>query len=154
MTAVFLAILFRIMQEQEYGDYRPTVHVKRSSAGLGLFAGEDIAKDDLIIEYTGDRIDAEEADKRGGRYLFEVTDTLVIDGSDRKHTARYINHACKPNAEAEHETTEDRIYVRAAKNIKEGEEITITYGQTYIDDIIKPAGCKCATCLQKKKPAS
>lgn len=142
------------MQEQEYNDYRPTVHVKRSSAGLGLFAGEDIGKDDLIIEYTGDRINAEEADKRGGRYLFEVTEDLVIDGSGRKNTARYINHACKPNAEAEHETTEDRIYVRAAKNIKEGEEITITYGKMYIDDIITPAGCKCATCLQKKKTTS
>lgn len=139
------------MIEQEYGDYRPAVKVKRGIAGLGLFADEDIAKNDLIIEYTGDRINGEESERRGGRYLFEVHENLVIDGSDRIHTARYINHACKPNAEAEHETTEDRIYVRAIADIPKGEEITMSYGQMYIDDIIKPMGCKCTTCVTKKK---
>tara|TARA_B100000745_G_scaffold299377_2_gene250081 strand:+ start:278 stop:703 length:426 start_codon:yes stop_codon:yes gene_type:complete len=139
------------METYEYGSYRPAVIAKKSSAGLGLFAAEDIAKDQLIIEYTGDRIDSDEANKRGGLYLFEVNENLTIDGSDKKNTARYINHACQPNAEAEHEVTEDRIYIRAAEEIKKGEEITITYGQMYIDDIIKPAGCKCATCLNPPK---
>lgn len=138
------------METHEYGSYRPAVNVKKSSAGLGLFAAEDIAKDQLIIEYTGDRIDSDEANERGGLYLFEVNENLTIDGSDKKNTARYINHACNPNAEAEHEITEDRIYIRAAQDIKKGEEITITYGQMYIDDIIAPAGCKCATCLKRK----
>ena len=133
-------------EEQYYDDYRPKVLVQPASAGMGLFAGEDIRKDQLIIEYTGDRITAEEADRRGGRYVFEVTDNLVIDGSDTKNTARYINHACYPNAEAEHEITEDRIYIRAAQNIRKGEEITISYGETYITDLIAPEGCKCATC--------
>ena len=137
------------MIELEYNEYRPAVKVRRASAGLGLFADEDILKDDLIIEYTGDRITAAEANRRGGKYLFEVTDDLVIDGRDRGHTGRYINHACKPNAEAEHETTEDRIYIRAKKNIYKGDEITINYGKMYIDDIINPAGCKCAGCLKK-----
>lgn len=138
------------MEEYVYDEDRPAVNVRRASAGLGLFADQEIPKDQLIIEYTGDRIDAAEANRRGGRYLFEVTNNLVIDGSDRKNIARYINHACNPNAEAEHEVTEDRIYIRAAQKIKTGEEITISYGQMYIDDIISPAGCKCATCLQKK----
>lgn len=136
------------METYEYGSYRPAVKVKKSSAGLGLFADEDITTDQLIVEYTGDRIDADEANERGGLYLFEVNENLTIDGSDKKNTARYINHACNPNAEAEHEITEDRIYIRAAQDIKKGEEITITYGQMYIDDIITPAGCKCATCLK------
>lgn len=138
------------MEELEYSTYRPAVRVKRSNAGLGLFAAETIVPDQLIIEYTGDRISADEANERGGSYLFEVSDDLVIDGSDRKNTARYINHACHPNAEAEHEITEDRIYIRAARTIKKGEEITISYGQTYIDEIITPIGCKCATCIAKK----
>ncbi len=98
-------------------NYRPKVVSKRSSAGLGLFAGEDIKKGQLIIEYTGERITDEEADRRGGKYLFIVTDTLVIDGKGRENTARYINHACKPNAEAEHDEEDDRIYIRAKKNI-------------------------------------
>ena len=126
----------------------PETKVKRGSAGLGLFAMENIKKGQLIIEYTGERITQDQANKRGGRYLFEVTDTLVIDGTKREHTARYINHACKPNAEAEHEEENDRIYIRAKKNIKIGEEITFHYGKTYVTEIILPIGCKCINCIK------
>ncbi len=131
-------------------NYRPHVKVRRSSAGLGLFAAEDISKEQIVIEYTGDRITDEEANKRGGRYLFQVTDELVIDGKGRENVARYINHACKPNAEAEHDESDDCIYIRACKKIKTGEEITYDYGKEYIDDIIGPEGCKCATCKVTK----
>lgn len=134
----------------EYDQPYPRVEVKRSRAGLGLFAGEDIKKDQLIIEYTGDRIDEAEADRRGGKYLFTVTDNLFLDGKDRKHTGRYLNHSCRPNAEAEHETTEDRIYIRAKKRIQAGEEITYHYGQEYFKQLIKPAGCKCSHCQKTK----
>lgn len=130
--------------------YRPHVRVGRSSAGLGLFAKEPINKGQLIIEYTGDRISQDEANRRGGRYLFEVTDDLVIDGKGRENTARYINHACKPNAEAEHDEDEDRIFIRAKKRIAPGEEITYHYGKEYMKEIIGPEGCKCASCLAKK----
>jgi len=124
----------------------PTVTVKRSNAGLGLFAVEDIAKGQLIIEYTGERITEEEANVRGGRYLFQVTDTLVIDGKGRGNTARYINHACKPNAEAEHDEDANRIYIRAKKQIKAGQEIAYHYGTAYMKELIGPAGCRCDTC--------
>jgi len=130
--------------------YRPQTKVQRSSAGLGLFALEDLMKDQLIIEYTGERITEDEANKRGGRYLFQVTDTLVIDGKNRENTARYINHACKPNAEAEHDEEDDRIYIRASKNIKVGEEITYHYGKDYMKQIISKEGCMCASCQKKK----
>jgi SET domain-containing protein len=129
----------------------PKVKVKRSSAGLGLFAATDIKKDRLIIEYTGERISSEEADRRGGRYLFTVTKKVVIDGKGRKNIARYINHACNPNAEAEHDEDTDRIFIRAIKNIQEGDEITYDYGEEYVDDFIKPHGCKCRTCSKKTK---
>lgn len=133
------------MDEQPY----PKVKVQESSAGMGLYADEDIKKGRLIIEYTGDRISSKEAERRGGRYLFAVTKRLVIDGKKKKNTARYINHACKPNAEAEHETTENRIYIRAIKKIKKGEEITYDYGEDYVDTLIKDEGCKCRHCLKK-----
>ncbi len=136
--------------EAEYPEYRPQVKPKKSSAGLGLFADEDIAENQLIIEYLGDRVSADEANQRGGRYLFHVTDDITIDGSSRDNTARYLNHSCDPNAEAEHEITEDRIYVRAARPIMKGEEITIDYGEDYVRDIIDKAGCKCAVCTAKK----
>jgi len=135
------------MEHVEYDDYRPKVTAKRSSAGLGLYAAESISPNQLIIEYTGDRLTDEEANQRGGMYLFSVTDDITIDGSDRSNTARYINHACNPNAEAEHEVTEDRIYIRAAAPIAIGEEITINYGEQFVADIIDKVGCKCKDCL-------
>lgn len=127
-------------------DHRPKIQVKRSSAGLGLFAAEDIPKEQLIIEYTGERINDEEADRRGGQYLFSVTDNLTIDGSGRKNTARYINHSCNPNAEAEHDEDEDRIFIRATQDILAGEEITYDYGEDFFNDIISKKGCRCRKC--------
>ena len=47
----------------------PAIIVKRSSAGLGLFAEKPFKRGEFIIEYTGEHITHEEADKRGGRYL-------------------------------------------------------------------------------------
>ncbi len=125
---------------------RPQVQVKRSRTGLGLFAIEDIPKDRLIVEYTGERISNEEADRRGGRYLFAVTDQLVIDGKGRQNKSRYINHACRPNAQAEHDESDDRIYIRSIKKIRAGEEITYDYGREYLEDLIGPDGCKCPAC--------
>jgi len=127
-------------------DYRPAVEIKNGLAEQGLFAAEVISKGQLIIEYTGERVSDVESEIRGGRYLFQVKPDLVIDGSHPSHTARYINHACHPNAEAEHETTEDRVYIRAARKIRASEEITIDYGEEYIRDIIGPEGCQCADC--------
>jgi len=120
--------------------------VKKSSAGLGLFAGEAIIPEQFIIEYTGDRVTATEANRRGGLYLFEVTDTLTIDGKGREHKARYINHSCVPNAEAEHDEETDRIYIRASKKIRPGEEITYHYGEDFFERIIKNKGCRCQKC--------
>lgn len=130
--------------------YRPRVKVKRSSAGLGLFAEQTIKKGQIVIEYTGERISEEEANKRGGRYLFEVTDSLVIDGKGRENTARYANHSCRPNCEAEHDEEENKIFIRAYKNIPKDSEITYNYGKAYMQQIIGPEGCKCAYCLKEK----
>ena len=122
----------------------PQVTTKRSATGLGLFAAEDIAKDTVVIEYTGERITTEEGDRRGGKYLFTLDDDWVIDGKGRENTSRYINHACKPNCEAEIDEAEEKIYIRALKPIKAGQEITYDYGKEYWLDHCQP--CLCATC--------
>ena len=116
--------------------------VKRSATGLGLFALQPIPAHKRIIEYMGPIISAEEADRRGGKYLFELDKKRAIDGSARDNTARYINHACRPNAKAY--TAGRRIWIWSLKNIKAGEEITLNYGKEYLDAHIKR--CKCARC--------
>ena len=136
------------MKKKSKDDYRPKVRVGKSSAGLGLFAEEDIPKGQMVIEYTGERLTVEEADRRGGLYLFDVTKKIVIDGKGRHNTARYINHGCKPNAEAEPKKSKGRMFIRAIKNIKTGDEITYNYGKNYMGDMIKEGKCRCKTCLK------
>jgi uncharacterized protein len=124
----------------------PPYLIKRSSAGLGLFAAQEFKRGDFIIEYTGERISEEEANRRGGKYLFTVTPTLTIDGKGRKNTARYINHSCAPNAEAELDEEELTIRILARRRILPGEEITYDYGKEYWNEHIKPYGCRCPKC--------
>lgn len=121
--------------------------VKKSSAGFGLFADEDIPKDVYIIEYCGPILTNAQANEKGGKYLFKINTRKTIDGSGRQNTARYINHSCKPNCDAVIDGS--RIFIESRRKIKKGEEITYHYGKEYVDDYIKPMGCKCSHCLTK-----
>lgn len=123
--------------------------VKRTKTGLGLFAVQPIAKGTRIIEYTGPLIPNEEVDQRRGRYFFGVNSKWTIDGSPRSNVARYINHSCKPNAEAI--ISGRRVWIWSRKNIQPGEEIAYDYGREYFEDIIKPMGCRCEKCGSKSK---
>lgn len=125
------------------------VTVKRSSAGLGLFAAEDIKRGTYIIEYIGEIITRAEANRRGNKYLFETSANRIIDGSGRDNIARYANHACKPNSEIE--IHRGRVFIVAQKNIPAGEEITYDYDDEYFQDYILPYGCRCKTCHRPKK---
>lgn len=118
--------------------------VKRTVTGLGLYTLKDIPAGRRIIEYLGPIVTAEEVARRRGKYFFEVSEKLAIDGSPRSNTARYINHSCRPNAEAF--VTGRRVWVWSKKSIKAGEQITLDYGEAYFNDYIKPKGCKCEKC--------
>jgi SET domain-containing protein len=119
--------------------------IKRSSAGLGLFAIKPIPKGQKIIEYTGPRIPNDVVEKSNGKYFFGVNKKWSVDGRGRDNIARYINHSCRPNAEAI--ITRGRIWIWSRRTIKPGEEICYDYGKEYFDGIIKDIGCKCVKCL-------
>lgn len=125
--------------------------VGRSRTGLGLFATAPIEKHSLIIEYKGRRIPtklAQEIEKRrANKYLFEINSRWTIDGSSRRNLARYVNHACKPNTEAE--LLRGRMMFRAVKAIAPGEEITLDYGEEYINLYFGKTGCLCVTCTPR-----
>jgi len=118
-------------------------------AGLGLKTKVPFKKGDFIIEYIGTKRLNKDIEYHTGKYLFEVDDKYTIDGSPRWNLARYINHSCKPNAEVEI-SKDGKILIEAIKNIKEGEEITYDYGKEYFNEFIKPIGCKCVKCINKK----
>jgi hypothetical protein len=69
----------------------------------------------------------------------------------RENVARYINHACKPNAESDVMPRKRKVVIRAIKNIDPGEEINYDYGTDYFKAYLKPIGCKCAACVKKRK---
>jgi len=127
--------------------------VGRSRTGLGLFATKPIKKGAKIVRYFGPLLDSKKKkdDAIENKYLFELNGRWTIDGSVRKNIARYINHACKPNAESDVSARKRKVVIRAIKNIEPGEEINYDYGTDYFKAYLKPIGCKCAACEKKRK---
>ncbi|MEI6494660.1 MAG: SET domain-containing protein, partial [bacterium] len=142
---VILSYNLTMRKKYEPGNYK--LLVKRSVAGLGLFAGEPIKKDSCIIEYVGRIISEKEEYTSNSKYLFGINSKKTIDGSARSNKARYINHSCKPNAEAV--IHQARVFIFATRNIKPGEEILYDYGQEYWQEHINKHGCRCSKCKQK-----
>src|SRR6185503_19295969 len=90
-------------------NHPPFFEVQPSAiAGLGAFATRRIRKGTRIIEYQGERIAPEEADRRYDDernpqalvLLFTVNKRTYIDAGVDGNEARYINHSCEPNCEA------------------------------------------------------
>lgn len=112
----------------------PRVAVRRSAIhGRGVFAVTAIARGARIIEYTGERISHAEADRLYGELhdgsshtmLFAATDKIVIDATKRGGPARWINHSCRPNCEANEE--DGRVFIDAIRAIRAGEELSYDY---------------------------
>jgi hypothetical protein len=125
--------------------------VGRSRTGLGLFATQPIKRRVRLAEYKGPRLNVEQAEKaeaRGNRYLFEVNSRWTIDGKARSNVARYFNHSCTPNTDV---TIRDgRIFVFTTRPIKEGEELTYNYGIDYLKNVIGKSRCKCNRCRKRR----
>jgi hypothetical protein len=127
--------------------------IGRSRTGLGLFATKPIKKGTKIIRYFGPLLDCRKKkdDAIENKYLFELNNRWTIDGSVRENIARYINHACKPNAESDVRPRKRKVFIRAIKNIEPGEEINYDYGTDYFKAYLKPIGCKCDACEKKRR---
>jgi hypothetical protein len=112
----------------------PLYRVRQSKIhGRGVFAARRIRKGTRIIEYVGERVSHEEADRRyedrpvedNHTFLFIVDKRTVIDAGVGGNAARYINHACDPNCET---VIEDRrVFIEAARTIQPGEELAYDY---------------------------
>src|SRR4051812_40720517 len=126
--------------------------IGRSRTGLGLFATKPIKKGAKIVRYFGPLLDSRNKKHDiDNKYLFELNGRWTIDGSVRKNVARYINHACRPNAESDVSARKRKVVIRAIKNIEPGEEINYDYGSDYFKAYLKPIGCKCDACERKRK---
>ena len=108
----------------------------------GVYTTEPIKKRHIVVEYTGPRLTNAQADaiyEHSPRtYLFGLTDgERVIDGDG---IAAFINHSCDPNCEADE--IDDRVFIRAMRNIRADEELSYDYN-LYDGDIEDPAQCHC-----------
>ena len=123
----------------------------RSRTGFGLFATRTIRKNTRIAEYTGPLLrtkEAEKAEARGNRYLYEINSRWTIDGTPRSNIARYFNHSCNPNADSYN--VKKRVFIRAIRNIKPGEEIVYDYGIDYLKNVIGRSNCQCSRCRRRR----
>ena len=130
---------------------RRPFRVGRSNTGLGLFATRPIRKRARIAEYKGRKLTTKEATRleaRGNLYLYELNSRWTIDGTPRSNVARYFNHSCNPNADTY--SVKHRVFIRALRNIKPGEEIVYDYGIDYLRHVIGKSNCKCSRCRKRR----
>jgi uncharacterized protein len=101
--------------------------------GRGVFAVQPIKKGTRILEYLGDRVSHEAADKRyedhdesdNHTFLFIVDKKTVIDAGVGGNDARFINHQCAGNCESIIENR--RVFIDAARDIEPGQELGYDY---------------------------
>jgi SET domain-containing protein len=124
----------------------PKIARRRSGIeGWGVFASEDITKNTRIIDYAGELIHNSDSEEREERYLqdgcvwvFRVNRHWSRDANVGGNIARFINHSCTPNCWFE--VVDKTIWIRAARNIRRGEEITYDY--SIIGERTIPCRCR------------
>jgi len=132
------------------------IQVRRSGVhGKGVFALAPIARGETVIEYVGEIITWREALRRHPHdpqdpdhtFYFHIDDKRVIDANVGGNAARWINHACQPNCEADEQ--DGRIFIKARRALKPGEELFYDYGlvidERYTPKLKKQFECRCGT---------
>ena len=115
---------------------------------MGCFATTHISKGTRLIEYVGERITKAEAAKRceaDNQYIFAIDDHVDLDGNVGWNPAKFINHSCAPNCEAELDN--GRIWINAIRDILPGEEITFNYGYDLEGYEDHPCRCGASNCV-------
>ncbi|MCX4164641.1 MULTISPECIES: SET domain-containing protein [Paraburkholderia] len=111
------------------------IAVRRSGVhGKGVFATGAIATGERVIEYKGERISWKEALRRhphnpaepNHTFYFALDNGDVIDGKVDGNNARWINHSCGPNCEAEE--IDGQVFIHALRDIEVDEELFYDYG--------------------------
>ena len=131
----------------------PAIVRRRSPVhGYGVFAAEPIRKNKRIIDYAGELVRNDRSVEREARYLkdgciwvFRVNRRWSRDAAVGGNIARFINHSCRPNCWWE--VVDTTIWIRAARTIAPGEELTYDYRT--IGDKTIPCRCRpgCTTML-------
>jgi SET domain-containing protein len=130
------------------------IQVRRSGVhGKGVFALATIPRGEQIIEYKGEVITWPQALRRHPHnpkepdhtFFFHIDEQHVIDANVGGNAARWINHACQPNCEADE--VDGRVFIKSLRSIKPGEELFYDYGliidERYTPKLKKKFECRC-----------
>lgn len=127
----------------EFVEFRPS-----SIQGTGGFALADLAAGVRILEYVGERIDKKESlarCERGEPFIFNLDETWDLNGNVERNPARFLNHSCAPNCEAEQ--IDGRIWICTIRPVARGEELTFNYGYDLEDYRDHRCGCRAQDCV-------
>jgi len=132
------------------------IQVRKSGVhGKGVFSTAALKKGEVLIEYKGEVITWKEALRRHPHdpkdpdhtFYFHIDDKHVIDAKFGGNAARWINHACTPNCEADE--VDGRIFIKALRTIKPDIELFYDYGliidEPYTAKLKKQFECRCGT---------
>ena len=115
--------------------------------GMGGFATGALARGARVVEYTGRKISKAESLRlceAGNWFIFSLDEEFDLDGNTADNPARWLNHSCAPNCEAECDG--GRIWITARRDIAAGEEITFNYGYTLDEYREHPCHCGAPGC--------
>lgn len=119
--------------------------------GWGVRTLQHIKKNTFVMEYIGEIISNEEAEKRGreydsqgSTYLFDldyVEDVYTVDAAHYGNISHFVNHSCNPNLQVFNVFIDNiderlpRIALFSTRSINAGEELTFDYKMQSIDPV-------------------
>ncbi|CAJ1055187.1 histone-lysine N-methyltransferase SUV39H1 isoform X1 [Xyrichtys novacula] len=111
--------------------------------GWGVRTLQHIRKNTFVMEYVGEIITTDEAERRGhvydrqgSTYLFDldyVEDVYTVDAAHQGNISHFVNHSCNPNLQVFNVFIDNiderlpRIALFSTRAIRAGEELTFDY---------------------------
>ncbi len=127
---------------------KPSIIIKPSPIhGLGGFAGRDFPKGTRVLAYLGEVIGKTvsiERCRQGNPFIFYLNEQFDLDGNVEWNPARFLNHNCSPNCDAEF--VDGGIWIITNRAVLEGEELTFDYGYDLEDYRNHPCSCGSSQC--------
>lgn len=115
--------------------------------GTGAFATRDLTRGVPVLEYVGRPISKAESRRQralNNPFLFYLDGATDLDGNVPENSARFLNHSCAPNCQAERMARS--IWIVTLRDIRRGEELTFDYGYDLEDFREHPCHCGAPSC--------
>lgn len=113
----------------------PKIQARVCKTGTGVYAMEDVPKDETLIVWTGKILSAEEAlyimETEDRHYILQIGDRFYQTPlTQHREAADWTNHSCEPNAGFGKGSP---VCLSAMRDIKAGEQICFDYAMCETD---------------------